>query len=205
VLLGFTLPELIMFTIVIVISLVIHEFSHGLVSYLQGDNTAKDNGRLTLNPISHIDPFGLIAIYLVHFGWAKPIPINSKNYKYRRLGIILTSLAGPLSNILLAFFGAIISTAVNSQSEIIRFFLNYLIYINVTLAVLNLIPLPPLDGSKILAELLGGVVREFMYKIDRIGMLIVFLLLYLDSINRVFFNIIDIIMNEIVKIASLIV
>jgi Zn-dependent protease len=205
VLLGLTIPELIMFTIVIIISLVIHELSHGLISYLQGDNTAKDQGRLTLNPINHIDPFGLIAIYLVHFGWAKPVPINSSYYKNRRLGIILTSLAGPLSNILLAFLGALIGIKLNSQSPILNYFFTNLIQINVTLGILNLIPLPPLDGSKILGELFGGVVREFMYKIDRIGMLIIFLLLYINSINSALFNLIYIVMNEIIRIASFIV
>ena len=202
---GFTIPELIMFTIVIVISLVIHEFSHGLVSYLQGDNTAKDHGRLTLNPISHIDPFGLIAIYIIHFGWAKPIPINPSNYKNRRLGIILTSLAGPMSNILLAFLGAVIGLKLNPQSEIIIYFFKNFIEINVILAIFNIIPIPPLDGSKIFAELFGGIIREFIYKINQIGMIIVFLILYIPSVNNIFFSIKVIVYNEIIKIASLIV
>jgi Zn-dependent protease len=203
--LGYSIPELIMFTIVIVISLVIHEFSHGLVSYLQGDNTAKDAGRLTLNPISHIDPFGLIAIYLIHFGWAKPVPINSSKYKNRRLGIILTSAAGPFSNIVLAFIGALVYEKIKYQSEIIDYFLINLVNINIILAVLNMLPIPPLDGSKIFAEIFGGIVREFIYKINQIGMFIVFLLLYIPAISNVFTNIISNVFDGILKIASTIV
>ena len=197
-------PEAIMYTIVIVISLTIHELSHGLVSYLQGDSTAKDQGRLTLNPIPHIDPFGIIAIYLIHFGWAKPVPINPNYYKNRRLGIILTSLAGPFSNLLLAFIGVIIYQKINTYGNpIIIYFVSKLVEINVTLAVFNLIPIPPLDGSKIFAELCGGKISEFIYNIERMGMLIIFALLWLQPVNNALFGVIDWVINGLFNFAIL--
>lgn len=202
---GFTsVSELIMYTIVIIISLTIHEFSHGLVSYLQGDRTAKDQGRLTLNPIAHIDPFGIIAIYLIHFGWAKPVPINPNYYKNRRLGIILTSIAGPLSNLILTFIGVIIYQRINGGGNpAIIYFAYTLVQINATLAVFNLIPIPPLDGSKILAELCGGRIAEFIYSIERIGMVIVFVLLWFQPVNNALFSVIDSVITALSNFAVL--
>lgn len=189
---GFaSVSELIMFTIVIIISLVFHELSHGFVSYLQGDRTAKDAGRLTLNPISHIDPIGLVAIYLIHFGWAKPVPINPKYYKNRRIGVILTSIAGPLANMVVAFLAAFIFAAINQQTYLISYFFINLIAINITLALFNMIPIPPLDGSKIFASLLGGKIAEWIYGIQRIGMILIFLIFWLPPVSNALSNIIN--------------
>lgn len=199
---GFgSVSELIMFLIVIIVSLVIHEFSHGLVSYLQGDTTAKDAGRLTLNPMSHIDPIGLVAMFLIHFGWAKPVPINPKYYKNRRVGILLTSIAGPISNMILAFIGALVYVAINTQTQILIYFFQLFIQINVTLALFNLVPIPPLDGSKIFASLFGGKVAQWIYKIERVGMIVIFLLLWIPAVNNALSNSIYSITNGIIKIA----
>jgi Zn-dependent protease len=203
---GFdSVSELIMFTIVIIISFVFHEFSHGYVSYLQGDDTAKNEGRLTLNPISHIDLFGLIAIYLVHFGWAKPVPINSKNYKNRRLGILITSLAGPLANLIMAFLGAFVYIALNKDDYLIRYFFVNLVGINITLAIFNMIPLPPLDGSKIFASIFGGIVAEWIYKVQRFGMVAIFLLFSIPVISDNLSLLINDMTFNILNFASLVI
>ncbi|KMT21369.1 site-2 protease family protein [Clostridium cylindrosporum] len=167
--------------IVVIIALTFHEYAHGLASYSQGDNTAKLDGRLTLNPLSHLDLFGLIALFLVKFGWAKPVPINPYYYKNKRRGIIITSFAGPFANLLLAFFSLFtfffIAKNYSEPSDGLTMFFYSMVHINVNLAVFNLIPIPPLDGSKIFAEAFGGKVAEFIYKVDGKGMLILFLLL----------------------------
>ncbi len=146
---------------VILISLTFHEFSHAYVSYRLGDPTAKNQGRLTLNPFKHLDLFGTIMMIVARIGWAKPVPINPIYYKDRKKGTMLVSIAGPLSNILLAFIFAfprvyIEGTAQNpSWLIIIIYNLSYLFFfINIRLAVFNIIPVPPLDGSKILSGVL---------------------------------------------------
>ena len=179
-----TLSEWILRAIAVIIALTIHEFSHGLVSHLQGDKTPESHGRLTLNPLSHIDPLGLIALFVFRFGWAKPIPINSSNYKKQRIGIILTSIAGPLSNLLLSFSAIIAYILTNPQNEAIIFFYQEAIFINASLALFNMIPVPPLDGSKIFASIFGGKVAELIYKIEGKGTIVIFLLLNLPIVNQ---------------------
>lgn len=157
---------------VILVSLVFHEFSHAFVSYKLGDPTAKNLGRLTLDPLKHLDPLGTLMIIIssIHgfgFGWAKPVPINPRYYKNPKTGSMIVSLAGPMSNLLLAFIFSIplfyyteintiwyiMDKAVNFHTALIQ--LCYLgFYINLGLAVFNLLPVPPLDGSKILSGIL---------------------------------------------------
>lgn len=204
-LLGSTSPsELIMLTIVFVISFTVHEFSHGFVSYLQGDNTAKEAGRLTLNPFSHIDMLGLLAIFIIRFGWAKPVPTSPNNYKNKRLGILLTSLAGPVSNLLLAFLAALIGLAINTQNSIVEFFFEQLIYVNTTLAIFNFIPIPPLDGSKIFASLFGGKIAEYIYRLQKTGMVLVFLIFLIPPVENALWSLINIAQGQIIKLAYMI-
>ncbi|MBI4252918.1 site-2 protease family protein [Candidatus Uhrbacteria bacterium] len=149
----------------IFLAITVHEFSHGLMAYIQGDKTAYDSGRLTLNPIAHIDPIGTILIpgllilsgspFLI--GWAKPVPFNPHNLRSGRFGSFLVGLAGPLSNFIIAIIAAIALKALFPALGVTNFliiFLAQLFFINIVLGTFNLIPVPPLDGSKILFNLL---------------------------------------------------
>jgi Zn-dependent protease len=193
---NLSISEWILRAIAVIIALTIHEFSHGLVSHLQGDRTPESHGRLTLNPLAHIDPLGLIALFIFRFGWAKPIPTNPSNYKKPRIGIMLTSIAGPLSNLLLSFSAimffiitnptnnSIAYLFLNPDSNAMIFFYQEVIFMNASLAVFNMIPVPPLDGSKIFASIFGGKVAELIYKIEGKGTLVLLLLLYIPVVNQ---------------------
>ncbi len=165
------------------LSVVLHEISHGYVAYALGDPTAKLNGRLSLNPIRHLDIIGLLSMILFRFGWAKPVPVNPYYFKNRKLGMSLVALAGPISNLLLAvvsvFFIWILAPILpmNLFTEgLIWFFFTFAI-LNVGLMVFNLIPIPPLDGSKILFSLLPNHAYGKLLQIEQYGFLILLILL----------------------------
>ena len=198
--------EILFSLIAIVVSFTIHEYSHAFISTVQGDDTPKIYGRLTLNPVAHIDIMGFICLFLFRFGWAKPVPISSKNYKNPRLGIILTSLAGPLSNLVLAFITIVVVFVANPQSEAIGYFLDQLLLINVGLAVFNLIPVPPLDGSKIIGEIFGGKVSVFLFNMERYGIMILFALLWIfPPVSQFLSNTIYWIINGMANLAGMLV
>ena len=160
------ISQLILTVMAALVALTIHEFAHGYVAYKLGDDTAKSLGRLSLNPIKHLDPIGAMCMVLFHFGWAKPVPINPRNFKSPRKGFALTALAGPTINIVLGFFTAFFyllaffnfkqtdSAFLNNLQENTILFLGYFFTINIGLGVFNLIPVPPFDGSRILNVLL---------------------------------------------------
>jgi Zn-dependent protease len=171
----------------IVLGLTFHEYAHGLAAYKLGDNTARSQGRLTINPAAHVDPVGLILLFLAGFGWAKPVPINPLNFKGdMRRGVLLVSLAGPATNLLLAIAAAIIWGALAGlKLPYFNDIMMYMIQINVVLAIFNLIPVPPLDGSKILAGILPGR-QEWLYKMEAYGMIILIVLIFTGAISFIF-------------------
>lgn len=141
----------------ILLALTVHEFSHALAATLMGDPTAKRMGRLTLNPLAHIDIFGLIAMVLVHFGWGKPVPFNPYQLRYRKWGSFLVGLAGPVSNfVMLAVYAVLLKVLAPSLGlgNFLVLFLAFSFLINAGLMLFNLLPFPPLDGSKLVLALL---------------------------------------------------
>lgn len=180
--------ELIPYVLVtLLIAFTIHEWSHALVALAFGDDTAKNQGRLSLNPLVHIDLFGLLLILIAGFGWAKPTPVNRFKLKKRRLGSVLVSLAGPISNLLLAIIGVgIYSILLNTSYEygsVIPTFLMVFVNLNIVLFVFNLIPLPPLDGYQVLIEFLPLSARAKLEPVERYAMLI-FLIIALTPISQ---------------------
>ncbi len=170
----------------------IHELAHGWVAYKLGDNTAKREGRLTFNPIAHIDLIGMIMILVLGFGYAKPVPVNMNNFKNPKSGMALTALAGPCSNLVLAFISIFIYYAIGGASfGVLYYFSLFFMYsaiINVSLAAFNLLPIPPLDGSKILAGILPNKAYYKYMQYERYAMIALFVLMLsglLDGILNV--------------------
>lgn len=149
----------------LLLALVLHEYAHARVAVAMGDFTPRFTGRLTLNPVAHIDPIGLIMLLVAHFGWAKPVMVNPRNFRDMRKGNILVALAGPAANFVTAFvamFLMILMYRLNFDMSIgVKTVLSMIVLFNVNFGIFNLIPLPPLDGSKILLEFLP---REYAYK-----------------------------------------
>lgn len=171
---------------ILIFSLVIHEVSHGWAAYLMGDRTAMWLGRLTLNPLRHLDPFGTIALLFFGFGWAKPVPVNYLNLRDFRKGIFLVSIAGVAANFLFAFIAVLVNRlTVSYNIELLYSALSIIAYINILLAAFNIIPIPPLDGSKILISFLPNEYRYYMERIEPYGMFIILALLFMGILNPV--------------------
>lgn len=162
------------------LAMVVHEWAHGFVSYKLGDPNPKINGRLSLNPLNHIDPFGMLMFIVCGFGWAKPVSIDSRYYKNEKLGVSLTALAGPISNFLFAGISIIINNIIGGGFS----FLYYLAMVNISLGLFNLIPIPPLDGSKVVASLLPSNLYYKYMSIERYGFIIIILLSSLGLFNH---------------------
>ncbi len=188
----------------ILIGLTFHEWSHGRVAYSLGDPTPSEQGRLTLNPLPHIDWLGFLMIALFHFGWAKPVQVNPYRFKKANVkqGMMLVSLAGPGMNFLIAVVGAIFYHLFSKSfysSEWISWLLVILaclVYINLILGVFNLIPVPPLDGSKILAGLLPDSGAKFIYSLEPYGMAILLLIIFTNIADLILFPMVGFFMNN---------
>ena len=166
------------FLIALLLAITIHEYSHAWAANLYGDATAKLHGRLTLNPLAHLDPLGTIFLFLAGFGWGKPVPVNSNNFRNPKLDNLTVSLAGPMSNFLLALFVGLIFRFINLPPAVSQFIV-ILIFFNLVLMIFNLIPIPPLDGSKILSLFLNE--QTYLY-FQQIGITLLFGLIIISSV-----------------------
>ena len=176
------------------LAIILHELSHGLMSYWLGDPTPKRQGRLSLNPFKHLDLFGTLCLIFFHVGWAKPVVINPEYYKKKKLGMFLVALAGPFVNILVCIISLVIYAIFlkicfryNVLNENLYYVVGTLLMtialINLGLAIFNLLPIPPLDGSKILGSFLRGEVYEQYMKYQQYGFIILSLVLLLSSMS----------------------
>lgn len=196
---------------IVLVSLSMHEYAHGYVAWKCGDDTAKSLGRLTVNPLKHLDPIGFICLLVLGFGWAKPVPINSRYFRHPRRDLRLVSLAGPLTNCVLALISHILYRVVVqifapviaayqlqpynvllalAQEEVISLtlalvlvFLSQMTLINTVLFLFNLIPIPPLDGSKIIVSLLPQKAAYFFLRNERVIGLVLYALLFLGLLS----------------------
>lgn len=177
----------------------VHECSHGLAAYKLGDPTAKNAGRLTLNPIKHIDIFGLLMMVTVHVGWAKPVPVDMRYFKRPKQGMAITALAGPVSNFVLALLVGTIFSFLYTSEKVGTFLLGVLgwngyifllqvlaklVVMNVGLGIFNLFPIPPLDGSKILFSFLPAKIYHTILYYERYVMFVLMALLWLGILNK---------------------
>ena len=189
---------------IVLLSLSVHEVAHGYAAYKFGDPTARNLGRLSLNPLKHLDPIGALCMLLFGFGWAKPVPINTRYFKNPKSGMALSALAGPLSNLIMAFvafvtqmyilrFGATaIFTNPNGIVYMLFLFFNEFFYLNISLAVFNLLPIPPLDGSRILFYLLPDKVYFGVMKYEQYITIAMFAFLWLGWLDAPIYYIRDI-------------
>ena len=192
----------------LVIALVIHEYAHAKAADVMGDFTPRMTGRLTLNPMAHIDPIGLIMLLVVRFGWAKPVMINARNFRNWRQGELLVAVAGPVANLLVAFI-SLLAMAVLFKlgmfSEGVRLVLSMMVLFNVNFAIFNMLPLPPLDGSKVLMVLLPGRLAYKLMSLERYSFIILiflmmtpFLTMILIPLQRLVLSVFNLIIGVII-------
>ena len=192
---GQKLLTILVLVFCVLLSLSVHELGHGLAAYAMGDYTAKSSGRLSLNPLHHLDPIGAICLFLFGFGWAKPVPVNPYNFKNQKGGMVLTSLAGPFTNFILAFIaqigvaalGSITFRSANIGYDIASVFYmicSYMVIMNLGLAIFNLIPVPPLDGSKVLSSVLPTDLYFKYMQYEQFGLILLILLINLPFFSR---------------------
>ncbi len=175
--------------VIIFLVLPFHEWAHAFAASLLGDKGIKYRGRLTINPLSHIDPLGALAIIFIGFGWAKPVEIDPRYFKNPKVGMGLSALAGPVANLVAATAGGLILNGLvafipgisfNNVGYYVVMFFTYYVSINVSLAIFNLIPIPPLDGSKIMFMFLPDKAVNFFYKYENIFFVLLFILVWRD-------------------------
>ena len=180
--LDWTVPlQLLLRVVPALLCITLHELSHGLVAFLLGDTTAKDAGRLTLNPIRHIDPMGLLMMVVFRFGWAKPVPVNMSRFRDPKGGMALTALAGPVSNLLISvvflflygvcFIPLNVRAAMGEAGRTLLEMFYLTAYISLGMGIFNLLPIPPLDGSKVLYSVLPERAYYSLMRYERFGML----------------------------------
>jgi len=198
------ITELIILAPPLLFALTFHEFAHGFIAYRLGDPTAKNAGRLTLNPLKHLDPLGTIAFFFIKFGWAKPVPVNPIYFWNPKKDMLWVALAGPATNLILAIGSAIVTKGVwmlasvlpySTAAEAILVPLNSMliasVWINLVLCIFNFLPIPPLDGSRILTGLLPNDLALSYMKIERFGFIILIILAFSGLLSKLIVPIIS--------------
>lgn len=177
----FNIAEWIVRIPVLLFCITIHEYAHGRVAYTLGDPTAKMAGRLTLNPFYHLDPIGAVVLFLFNFGWAKPVPVDPRYFKNIRRDTMLMAMAGPGANLIIAIIVGLFIRFLIFPWKLYQLVLLYMLFMNIGLALFNLIPIPPLDGSHILGNLLPIEASIRYQQMGRYGLMILFAIILLDS------------------------
>ena len=211
---SYIVQRLIMIPIVL-IALTFHEFCHGLVSTKLGDPTPRLTGRLTLNPLAHLDPIGTLLMIFTGFGWAKPVQINPGYYKKPKWGMALTALAGPISNFVLAFAAMLVYTIIhiiNLKTGVfagamyqISYFVLLFAQVNLCFMVFNLIPIPPLDGSRVLGLFLSTSAYFKLQRFERYSMILIIVLSFLNVFSVVIGTGVNFVLDGIINVCNLIV
>lgn len=206
---GNSLTSMVATLLAVLMAITFHETAHGYIAYRLGDPTAKNQGRLTLNPIAHLDPIGALMMFVFGFGWAKPVPVNPFYFEGDRTkGMMLVSVAGPLTNLIISFAAYFIYVAGSGFAGIpfLSIFLSTTVTLNIIyLAVFNLIPIPPLDGSKILAGLLPkATAYKFLNTVEQYGFLILMLLIFFNITDMIMVPVANVILNFFTFILQLI-
>ncbi len=200
--------ELIILAPPLLFALTMHEFAHGFIAYRLGDPTAKMAGRLTLNPLKHLDPIGTLAFFFIKFGWAKPVPVNAGYFRNPKQDMLWVALAGPVTNLGLAVISAILTKGVwflagmfpySPAAEAILLPLGAMlvasVWINLVLAIFNFLPIPPLDGGRILAGLLPDQLADSYRQLERYGFIIVLVLAFSGLLSKAILPIISFVNN----------
>lgn len=195
----------------LLLALTCHEFAHGLVAYNLGDPTAQRAGRLTLNPLKHLDPIGTIAFFLIKIGWAKPVPVNPLYFRNPKKDMLLVALAGPLANFVLAVISALLlkfslllvslfqyTAAAQMLLLPLSAMLLASVWINLVLCFFNFLPIPPLDGSRILVGLLPDRLAASYQKLEKYGFILILLLAYSGILSKIILPLIDLVQKLLV-------
>lgn len=205
---GDSITSMLATLLAVLVAITFHETAHGYVAYSLGDTTAKDQGRLTLNPLAHLDPIGALLMFIAGFGWAKPVPVNPFYFKGDRTrGMMLVSIAGPLTNLALSFLAYFIYVAGSGFYSIpfLSVFLRSMVTLNIYLAIFNLIPIPPLDGSKILAGFLPrATAYKYLNTVEQYGFLILMVLIIFNVTDMILVPIANAVLNLFSQILFLI-
>lgn len=196
---NINLQDIIIRTIAVLVAIIPHEMAHGYAAYLCGDETAKNDGRLSLNPLHHLDPIGTICLIFFKFGWAKPVMINPNNFRDRKKGTFFVSIAGVLTNFILAIIAVIIMKYIRLSDFVFEIFMN-IFWFNIVLGVFNLIPIPPLDGSKLLFSFLPPKYEYYLIKYEKYGYIILLLLIMTDNLDKILIPMVNFMINLIGKI-----
>lgn len=196
---NINLQDIIIRTIAVLVAIIPHEMAHGYAAYLCGDETAKNDGRLSLNPLHHLDPIGTICLIFFKFGWAKPVMINPNNFRDRKKGTFFVSIAGVLTNFILAIIAVIIMKHIRLSDFVFELFMN-IFWFNTILGVFNLIPIPPLDGSKLLFSFLPPKYEYYLIKYEKYGYILLLLLIMTDNLDKILIPMVNFMINLIGKI-----